>query len=106
MADMRDLGSRAARRKGSSPFPRTILCGSSSAVERRLAKARVAGSSPVFRSICRGDKNASIFCMAWIPVPGHAIMKSFVTGIEEELHNNASGITAVAEFSRKGFRHH
>jgi hypothetical protein len=29
----------------------TITCGSSSAVEHRLAKARVAGSSPVFRSI-------------------------------------------------------
>ncbi len=54
MADMRDLGSRAARRKGSSPFPRTIPCGSSSVVEHRLAKARVAGSSPVFRSIRRG----------------------------------------------------
>ncbi len=51
MADMRDLGSRAERRKGSSPFPRTIQCGSSSVVEHRLAKARVAGSNPVFRSI-------------------------------------------------------
>ena len=60
MADMRDLGSRAARRKGSSPFPRTIR-GSSSAVEHRLAKARVAGSSPVFRSNFRGEAYASRF---------------------------------------------
>ena len=29
----------------------TLLCGSGSAVEHRLAKARVAGSIPVFRSI-------------------------------------------------------
>ncbi len=105
MADMRDLGSRAARRKGSSPFPRTIQCGSSSAVEHRLAKARVAGSNPVFRSICRGDR-APRFLHGLDTVPGRVIMSLFVTGIEEELHNNASGITAVTEFSRKGFRHH
>ncbi len=61
MADMRDLGSRAARRKGSSPFPRTTIRGSSSVVEHRLAKARVAGSSPVFRSNFRGERCASRF---------------------------------------------
>jgi hypothetical protein len=29
-----------------------LRCGSGSGVEHRLAKARVAGSNPVFRSIC------------------------------------------------------
>ncbi len=47
MADMRDLGSRAARRKGSSPFPRTIHCGSNSVAEPCPGD----GSSPVLRSI-------------------------------------------------------
>ena len=50
LADAQDLGSCVERRGGSSPFPRTILCGSGSVVEHRLAKARVAGSNPVFRS--------------------------------------------------------
>ncbi len=55
LADAQDLGSCAARRGGSNPFSRTIFnrtCGSSSVVEHRLAKARVAGSNPVFRSNC------------------------------------------------------
>ncbi len=51
LADALDLGSSASRRGGSSPSTRTILCGSGSVVEHRLAKARVAGSNPVFRSI-------------------------------------------------------
>ena len=52
LADAPDLGSGAARRGGSTPFTRinTIICGSSSVVEHHLAKVRVAGSSPVFRS--------------------------------------------------------
>ncbi len=101
MADMRDLGSRAERRKGSSPFPRPFNCGSSSAVEHRLAKARVAGSSPVFRSICRGAISASFLDLDTFLRCD--IITSFVTGIEEELHNNASGLTKVAQFSRKDF---
>ena len=37
---------------GSNPrSPVLFICGSGSVVEHRLAKARVAGSSPVFRSI-------------------------------------------------------
>ena len=40
-------------RGGSSPSIRTISCGSGSVVEHRLAKARVAGSNPVFRSKVR-----------------------------------------------------
>jgi hypothetical protein len=36
---------------GSNPLFPTKLCGSGSVVEHRLAKARVAGSNPVFRSI-------------------------------------------------------
>ena len=54
LADALDLGSSVSRRGGSSPFTRTIfLCGRGSAVEHRLAKARVAGSIPVVRSIFR-----------------------------------------------------
>ena len=51
MADAPDLGSGVSRRGGSSPFTRTTYCGRGSAVEHRLAKARVAGSIPVVRSI-------------------------------------------------------
>jgi hypothetical protein len=40
--------------EGSSPSWLTTLCGSGSGVEHRLAKARVAGSNPVFRSRCAG----------------------------------------------------
>ncbi len=36
--------------EGSSPSWLTLTCGSGSGVEHRLAKARVAGSNPVFRS--------------------------------------------------------
>jgi hypothetical protein len=36
--------------EGSSPSWLTIIRGSGSGVEHRLAKARVAGSNPVFRS--------------------------------------------------------
>ena len=36
---------------GSSPIVPTITCGSGSVVERRLAKANVASSNLVFRSI-------------------------------------------------------
>jgi hypothetical protein len=36
--------------EGSSPSWLTNICGSGSGVEHRLAKARVAGSNPVFRS--------------------------------------------------------
>jgi hypothetical protein len=52
LADAPDLGSGGFSHGGSSPFSRTnyIECGNSSAVEHRLAKARVAGSNPVFRS--------------------------------------------------------
>ncbi len=77
LADALDLGSSAARRKGSSPFARMKEsaglaqlvehlicnqrvegssplagmqnCGNSSAVEHHLAKVGVAGSNPVFR---------------------------------------------------------
>ena len=51
LADALDLGSSAFGRGGSTPFTRTIFCGSSSVVERHLAKVEVAGSTPVFRSI-------------------------------------------------------
>ncbi len=57
LADALDLGSSAARRGSSILFARTKLLnlykmrGSGSVVERRLAKANVAGSNPVFRSI-------------------------------------------------------
>ena len=70
LADALDLGSSAARRGSSNLFARTILfnllildnkvykniyiSGSGSVVERRLAKANVAGSNPVFRSIFAG----------------------------------------------------
>ena len=50
LADAPDLGSGGSHRGGSSPFTRTI-CGSGSVVEHRLAKARVASSNLVFRSI-------------------------------------------------------
>ena len=52
LADALDLGSSASRRGGSTPFTRTILVirESSSGVEHHLAKVRVAGSNPVFRS--------------------------------------------------------
>ena len=39
---------------GSNPISPAILCGRGSAVEHRLAKARVAGSIPVVRSILFG----------------------------------------------------
>ena len=35
---------------GSIPPRGTMMCGSGSGVERRLAKAKIAGSNPVFRS--------------------------------------------------------
>ena len=49
---------------GSSPIGRpsnlfTVSCGSGSAVEHRLAKARVAGFIPVFRSILYNHKSLS-----------------------------------------------
>ena len=51
LADAVDLGSIASRREGSNPFVRTIFyAGVAHLVERRLAKAEVAGSSPVSRS--------------------------------------------------------
>ena len=50
LADAPDLGSGALRRGGSTPFTRTLYCGSSSVVEHHLAKVGVAGSNPVFRS--------------------------------------------------------
>ena len=52
LADALDLGSSASRRGGSTPFTRTIsnIRESSSGVEHHLAKVRVAGSNPVFRS--------------------------------------------------------
>lgn len=56
LADALDLGSSAFGRGGSTPFTRTIFCGSSSVVERHLAKVEVAGSTPVFRSIFFADK--------------------------------------------------
>ena len=37
------------------------ICGSSSVVERRLAKAKVAGPNPVFRSILTGLDMGSVF---------------------------------------------
>ena len=56
LADAPDLGSGAVRRMGSSPFARTktaqsVPAGVAHLVERSLAKAEVAGSSPVSRSI-------------------------------------------------------
>ena len=51
LADALDLGSSAFGRGGSTPFTRTLYCGSSSVVEYDLAKVGVAGSNPVFRSI-------------------------------------------------------
>ncbi len=50
LADALDLGSSILRCGGSTPFIRTNLSGSSSVVEHRLAKARVASSNLVFRS--------------------------------------------------------
>ncbi len=57
LADALDLGSSAIRHGSSNLFARTTLdtvyflqCGSGSVVERRLAKANVAGSNPVSRS--------------------------------------------------------
>ena len=46
------------RVSGSTPLLGTVgqrsVCGSSSAVERLLAKEEVVGSNPIFRSICLG----------------------------------------------------
>ena len=55
MADALDLGSSGSSRVGSNPTPRTkqqekLRCGSSSGVERLLAKEKAAGSNPVSRS--------------------------------------------------------
>ena len=52
MADTLVLGASAARRRGSTPLSPIITqksCGSSSVVERYLAKVDVAGSNPVSR---------------------------------------------------------
>ena len=53
LADALDLGSSAIGVKVQilSPAPIQFLCGSGSVVERRLAKANVASSNLVFRSI-------------------------------------------------------
>ena len=59
LADARDLKSLGPKdRTGSIPVFGTkyILSGSSSVVEHRLAKARVAGSNPVFRSKCKSEE--------------------------------------------------
>ncbi len=51
LADALDLGSSVFDVGVQVPPRAPDLCGSGSAVEHRLAKARVAGSIPVFRSI-------------------------------------------------------
>ena len=54
LADALDLGSSGKPCRFKSCLPhhsKYMKCGSGSVVEHRLAKARVAGSNPVFRSI-------------------------------------------------------
>ncbi len=53
MADTLDLGSSAARRRGSTPLLPIfrMICGSSSVVERFLAKEEVASSNLVSRFV-------------------------------------------------------
>ena len=51
LADALDLGSSGANREGSNPSLPTSARGSSSVVERLLAKEEVTGSSPASRSI-------------------------------------------------------
>ena len=53
LADALDLGSSGQPWGFDSLYPHHnfLFCGSGSVVEHRLAKARVAGSNPVFRSI-------------------------------------------------------
>ena len=50
LADALDLGSSVFDVGVQVPPRAFFICGSGSAVEHRLAKARVAGSIPVFRS--------------------------------------------------------
>ena len=50
LADALDLGSSAYGVGVRLPSPAPILCGSDSTVECHLAKVKVAGSNPVFRS--------------------------------------------------------
>ncbi len=56
LVDALDLGSSGAARQSSSLCSPTNIqsCGSSSVVEHRLAKARVASSNLVFRSMFSG----------------------------------------------------
>ncbi len=51
LADALDLGSSVNDVGVQVPLPAPIFCGSGSVVEHRLAKARVASSNLVFRSI-------------------------------------------------------
>ncbi|CAB3392459.1 protein of unknown function [Kyrpidia spormannii] len=53
LADAQDSGS-CGRKVVGVQVPSSAPCGSSSGVEHRLAKARAAGSNPVFRSISGG----------------------------------------------------
>ena len=55
LADALDLGSSGQPWGFDSLYPHHnyLFCGSGSVVEHRLAKARVAGSNPVFRSKVR-----------------------------------------------------
>gem|GEM_PF-6167286 len=83
----------------------TIFCGSSSVVERHLAKVRVAGSSPVFRSICwrHGQAAKAEDCKSFIPgsSPGAAsnITRVWAASSEEERFLDAEEATGSSPVS-------
>ncbi len=87
----------------------TIFCGSSSVVERHLAKVRVAGSSPVFRSISwrHGQAAKAEDCKSFIPgsSPGAASnsIRLWAASSEEERFLDAEEATGSSPVSPTRF---
>jgi hypothetical protein len=77
--------------EGSSPSWLTLTCGSGSGVEHRLAKARVAGSNPVFRSKLIGPLVKRFNTLAF-----HASMQGFESPTGHQMRTLSSAGRASA----------